>query len=317
MQALQHFPLEPEDIELVAHSENVTFRVSARDHDSDYVLRLHRPGYNSIEELDSERLWCRVLSEAGIPVPEPLLTRQGDNFVLIDIPGVDEQRYSGMTRWLEGLPLCDCLAFDVDSAERARIFGRIGEIAAATHNRTTGWSEPPGFSRPRLDLDGLLGEAPHWGRFWEHDALTPADKVLLLRTRERLRKALSNYGAHAGNFSLIHSDMNPDNIVYDKGKLALIDFDDSAYGWHMYDIASALIDDRYAADFDAVCDALIDGYRKCRPLSKQDIGMLPAFLLIRGMAIIGWYHERPEHGGSEFFEDIKRWVIKACESNEW
>ena len=40
--------------------------------------------------------------------------------------------------------------------------------------------------------------------------------------------------------------------------------------------------------------------------------MLPIFLLIRGLAIVGWYHERPEHQGSSFFQDVKDWVIGQC-----
>jgi len=44
----------------------------------------------------------------------------------------------------------------------------------------------------------------------------------------------------------------------------------------------------------------------------HDIEMLPAFLLIRGMALIGWFHQRPEHAGSDFFEEMKTWVLKEC-----
>ena len=53
VKALELFSVEPLDIKLVAHSENVSFRIAVRDSDTDYVLRLHRPGYNSIEELES------------------------------------------------------------------------------------------------------------------------------------------------------------------------------------------------------------------------------------------------------------------------
>ena len=47
LKALESFPVEAEKVELIAHSENVTFRVSVRGSDTDYVLKLHRPGYNS------------------------------------------------------------------------------------------------------------------------------------------------------------------------------------------------------------------------------------------------------------------------------
>jgi Ser/Thr protein kinase RdoA (MazF antagonist) len=219
-----------------------------------------------------------------------------------------------MTTWIEGSPLSDYLETSSDRVERERIFRRIGEIAATIHNQSTCWKEPPGFTRRRLDLDGLLGEAPLWGRFWEHADLTRAETDLLLRARERVRAELSAYGERPDNFSLIHADLHPDNIVRNGEDLSLIDFDDSAYGWHMYDIASALIEDRLAPGFGALREALLEGYREHRPLAMRDVEMLPAFLLIRGMALIGWFHQRPEHVGSDFFEEVKNWVIAECES---
>jgi hypothetical protein len=42
--------------------------------------------------------------------------------------------------------------------------------------------------------------------------------------------------------------------------------------------------------------------------------MLHTFLLIRGMATIGWFHQRPEHAGSEYFEKMKTWFLEECDS---
>ncbi|MEX0707538.1 MAG: hypothetical protein WD078_06195 [Woeseia sp.] len=57
MKVLERFAVDPADIQLVSLSENVTYRVADRRSHNDYVLRLHRPGYNSIGALESERMW--------------------------------------------------------------------------------------------------------------------------------------------------------------------------------------------------------------------------------------------------------------------
>jgi Ser/Thr protein kinase RdoA (MazF antagonist) len=321
LKALESFPVDPINVELVKISENITFRVTLSDDETDYVLRLHRPGYNSIEELISERLWVGALKEAGSVVQDSLLTREGNQFELIDIPGTNEQRYAGMTTWLGGTPLSDFLETSSGKAQRARLFRCIGEIAATIHNQSTGWSEPEGFTRRHLNLEGLLGDAPFWGRFWEHADLTIAEANLLLRTRDRCSASLSAYGETPETFSLIHADLHADNIIYNSDEpglidLGLIDFDDSVYGWHMYDIASALIEETTAQDREVIQAALLDGYRDNRSLARRDEDMLPDFLLIRGMAIIGWYHQRPEHFGSTYFEAVKNWVIGECETRE-
>lgn len=312
--ALEHFPVEPTSVAFVDHSENVTFRVQTQDRQSGYVLRLHRPGYNSLEALESERAWVGALFDSGISVPEPLKTRDDTHFVLIDIPGTEEQRYVGMTTWLEGVPLYRCQEVYSDEVSRARILGRVGEMTAAMHNQAAGWQPPAGFTRPSLDLDGLLGDAPRWGRFWEHSDLPDGGKRKLLALRETLRVALSAYGARPDTYSVIHADLDSDNIIYNAGELSFIDFDDSAYGWHLYDFAAALIEYAADPDFDALQTSMLAGYRKHRPLAADDERMLPVFMLARGLAIVGWYHDRPEYTKSEDFEMVRDWVLEQCES---
>ena len=47
-------------------------------------------------------------------------------------------------------------------------------------------------------------------------------------------------------------------------------------------------------DFVMFRDACIAGYRSVRTISDADLALLPMFLLIRDMAQMGWFHQRPE-----------------------
>jgi Ser/Thr protein kinase RdoA (MazF antagonist) len=40
---------------------------------------------------------------------------------------------------------------------------------------------------------------------------------------------------------------------------------------------------------------LLDGYRSVRRVAEEDLAMLPLFLLMRGLAEIGWFADRPEN----------------------
>jgi hypothetical protein len=51
-------------------------------------------------------------------------------------------------------------------------------------------------------------------------------------------------------------------------------------------------------------------------LAEQDVDLLSVFLMIRGMAIIGWFHQRAEHAGSDYFAEVKKIVLEGCISNE-
>src|SRR4051812_27095193 len=108
--ALGFFPVEPGDLTLISMTENVTFKVTDRRDGAAYVLRLHRPGYHTLEELDSEHAWIRALGQAGVEVPTPVAARDGQNYVPVTIAATGERRFAGMARWTEGRLLSDVLA---------------------------------------------------------------------------------------------------------------------------------------------------------------------------------------------------------------
>ena len=71
--AVTAWPLDVATIELISLSENAVFRIDATD-GARYALRIHRPGYNSLPELESELLWTEALREAGIDVSAAVRT---------------------------------------------------------------------------------------------------------------------------------------------------------------------------------------------------------------------------------------------------
>src|SRR5688572_13172397 len=101
-EALAAFEIAPAALELVHMAENVTFRVTGSRDGTAYVLRLHRPGYRTHEELNSERVWIRALDEAGIAVPTPVPSSEGSDYVPVRIAATHERRYAGLARWVDG-----------------------------------------------------------------------------------------------------------------------------------------------------------------------------------------------------------------------
>jgi Ser/Thr protein kinase RdoA (MazF antagonist) len=308
-QALATFGVEPAELHFINLSENVTFRATDSRDGSPLVLRLHRPGYHDIVALRSEHMWIRALVQTGIAAPEPLLTRAGENFALVEIASTGEQRWAGLARWLEGELLADVVARKSDPAANAGDFAKMGAIMAAMHNQATDWTPPAGFQRHRLDADGLMGLEPFWGPFWDQAMLSPAERTMLLDTRDRLHAALTRYGKATRTFSMIHADLHPRNVLIDGARMAVIDFDDSGFGWHQYDLAAALNGYRDHPDFVVFRDACIAGYQSVRGISDADLALLPMFLLIRDMAHLGWYHERPELARSSVLSRAKE---RAC-----
>jgi Ser/Thr protein kinase RdoA (MazF antagonist) len=211
-------------------------------------------------------------------------------------------RLVGVTRWIEGEVLDDFLASPDRAGERPLWFHRLGALVARTHLQSEAWTPPPGFARTRLDADGLMGPAPRWGPFWDHAALTAEDRDLVIRARDVLHARLSALPQDLAVFGMIHADLHPGNLLVRDGDLAIIDFDDAAFGWRVYDIAVALNYQQAAPDFAAVRDAFLAGYRQVRDLPEAEAAQLPLFLLVRSLVQLGWLHERPEIDPGEWLE---------------
>lgn len=310
-QALEQFPIEPAEVSLLVRAENVTFKV-ADDAGSLYALRLHRLAYHTLEELQSERLWTKALLEAGIPAPEPLTTRDGRDYGRVASPLPGQAFHVSLSRWVPGDLLMELIRRDSPHERLERHFRQLGALIATMNNQAASWHPPDRFRRHALDADGLMGAQPFWGRFWESSDLSPGERALLLETRTRLHELLIRYGKDATRYSVIHADLHPGNALVNGDKLTPIDFDDTAWGWHIYDLAAALNQCQDRAEFGALYVACVEGYCSVRSVAEEDLAMLPVFLLVRGMAEMGWFADRPENATPAELTAMKDFVLAQC-----
>ncbi len=132
------------------------------------------------------------------------------------------------------------------------------------HNQSSVWNAPSGFLRHAWDAEGLVGERPFWGRFWDLAALTDPQRALFVELRQSLRRDLNEFGTGPDRYGLIHADLVPENILVDGDSLQVIDFDDAGYGWHLFEIATSLYFIRRDSIYEQARDAVIEGYRQHR-----------------------------------------------------
>jgi Ser/Thr protein kinase RdoA (MazF antagonist) len=292
--ALPHWGLEGAALEVIKMRENAVFRATLPD-GRRHALRIHRHGYHSDAALRSELQWMRALDEAGIPVPSVIPAASGDLFVIARRAAVPEPRQVDLFAWVEGRQLGSAESgIDGGPDAVARTFHTIGALTARMHNQASAWAAPAGFTRHAWDAEGLAGDRPFWGPFWELDALTPAQRNLVRRGRERVRDALAALPRDPDNYSLIHADFTPENLLVDGDQVRPIDFDDAGFGWHLFDLATTLFFHLDADYCPAARAALIAGYRTHRPLPDTTLARLPLFLVARGFTYLGWVHTRRE-----------------------
>ncbi len=134
-----------------------------------------------------------------------------------------------------------------------------------------------------------------------------------MRTRDAIRAVLDRYGVDARTYSLIHADLHFDNVLVDGDRLAVIDFDDSGFGWHQYDLAVVLTG-HPAERFDLNFASLLRGYRRVRALPDEDAALVPMLVVVRALALLGWIERRPEHHRPGVVAAHKDRACALCES---
>jgi Ser/Thr protein kinase RdoA (MazF antagonist) len=142
-------------------------------------------------------------------------------------------------------------------------------------------------------VNGLIGDDPLWGRFWENPTLAYGQKQLLETFRDHAQTALAQ-GDH--DFGLIHADLLRENVLVDGDALRLIDFDDGGHGFRLFDLATTLFRIKDEPNATELSAALIDGYQSTRPIN---ITHLPLFIALRACTYVGWIVTRMEIPNAE------------------
>lgn len=293
-EAVRQWDLENVAIDLLNIRENAVFKLTAQD-GSAYVLRIHRHQYHTDDELASELQWMQALNEYGVRTPDIIPTREGNLFCIAAVNGVPEPRQCDMLEWVEGRMFGSGegeIDGSIESQEENYRF--LGELAGRTHNHAEQWNPPRGFTRHHWDVEGLVGETPFWGRFWELEALTREQRKIILSVRELVRRKLIFFGQAPDRYGLIHADLLPQNLLISGDGIRLIDFDDAGFGWHLFDLSTSLFSYLGGNHFTRMQNALVAGYRKVRSLPESHLAMMPVFIMARLLTYLGWVHTRYE-----------------------
>ena len=265
------------------------------------ALRLHRVGYQEAISIRSELWWTQALAEAGLPVPTPLAAADGQYLCRLATG-----RFASVVSWVQGSPLGEAgIPLAGSPRQKCDRHHAVGQLVARIHRATDLLHLPDWFARPAWGQADLVGEAPLWGRFWDHPQLGEEDRAVLSAARDWLAARLAD---SASPFGLIHADVLRENVFVNNGSLSLIDFDDSGYGYRWYDLGTVLSQDLYEPDYPELRSALIEGYASIAPVAADEVD---AFTLARTLASVGWAASRLDPGSPIQKSHIARAVMMA------
>jgi Ser/Thr protein kinase RdoA (MazF antagonist) len=272
-------------VELLNVSENATFLVKDPEAGPS-VLRVHRLGYHTEQEIASELAWMDALrAEAGVRTPRVLPATDGRRLVTVAERGGPAVRHCVRFEFLPGI---EPGAEPGDAGLTASHFEELGEITARMHRHSRGWRRPDWFTRFDWDYAAAFGRTPRWGRWQDGVGVGPPEREVLARLDDALRTRLQAFGTGPGRYGLVHADTRLANLLVHEGSVSVIDFDDSGFSWYLYDLGTSVSFFEHSPEVPGLVDSWLEGYRRAGELSKEDQAEIWTFIMFRRLLLLAW-----------------------------
>jgi Ser/Thr protein kinase RdoA (MazF antagonist) len=281
--ALKHYNVPPgAKASLINLSENATYKIETADGQR-WALRIHRQGYHSRQAIASELAWLMDLRNTSVvTTPRPLQGRDGE--FIQSVLG----RNVVLFAWEAGSEP----AIDQDLAKPFEV---LGEVTARMHLHARAWQRPQSFTRFTWDFETSLGEHnPHWGKWRDGIGVDAPLEKIFGQTVDLIGNRLDIYGKGENRFGLIHCDLRLANLLMDADAVKVIDFDDSGFGWYMYDAATPVSFYEHEPQVPSLIEAWKTGYRRVIDLPRADENEIPTFVMLRRLLLVAWIGSHSE-----------------------
>ncbi|MCP4540558.1 MAG: phosphotransferase [Chloroflexi bacterium] len=315
--ALGVYGLGEARFKLVVDAGNTLYRVIAPDHASaktanglfeegQYLLRVHQPGVQATDAIELELTWMAAMRhEADLPIPEPVPTLDGSLLTQASIPGIPEERNCSLLHWVKGRRITKRL--------RPHHLRAQGQLMARLHNFSTHWQRPPGLTKRHHNWNGMFQDNPTADLSFSIDevwALLPQSYVEPFKfVTQQMRQVMDELGQGPDVYGLIHADLAADaNLLFWHGEPHVIDFDESGFGYWVYDLAVALEHCRETGEYARFRDALLEGYAESRSLLEEQLQHLELFTVALDVYLGLW-----NAGAAQFYPLYRETALRQLE----
>jgi Ser/Thr protein kinase RdoA (MazF antagonist) len=263
-----------------------------------YVLRVSPTAWRPYEHLAAEIDLLNFLRQNRIIVPQPVQQKNGSYIQTLDAP--EGPRYAVLFTFVPGAPPRPT------EAHSYRYGQAIAQLHAVTNDypvRQTGFRFEPAdmVDEPLARLRPLF--ADHQDDF---------DYLLSISTD--LKQVTARLPRQPPEYGICHGDVNISNLhLIDDERWALLDFEYFGYGWRLFDIGNFVNNQLYQLGQTehgrGILDAFLQGYQSLRPLSQIELDVLPSFVMLRQIWLLGVGAKNLPNIGLGMFEG---WLFEKC-----
>jgi amicoumacin kinase len=275
--------------------QNMVYRYTQNN--NEYILRITPAPKKNESQLKGEILWVNFLADNGVSVSRGILSPKSK---LVETVQVKKEIYF-LTSFAkaEGSPV-------IVTDERiwnANLFKEWGRLLGKVHR----------FGKP-FGVQGNTLNRPMWevSHPYIHEIFLHIPQKWLKEKYDAIVDQLKTCSTDKNHFGLIHNDFHQGNFFVEDRKITLFDFDDCAYFWFAYDIATSFYhaywqhssfngqDDQFTMDF---LKNILTGYAEENTVTSEIIDQLPLFLKLREMFLYLLFLEKWDQTSLEGWQE--------------
>ncbi|MEM7713969.1 MAG: phosphotransferase [Cyanobacteria bacterium P01_A01_bin.68] len=283
--AVKQYNFNSVKLELIKHLENTTFKLSTEQ--GNFLVRVYCGLQNTVQDIESEAKIIEYLISCNDYGYQKPIYNNSNNFVSIgEASGISKP--VSILSWIDS-PIVGNNVNDIS------LFEKLGKLIAHIHNKLVDWRKPIDFHRPILDAGNLIGKNGAFG--YANMAYKYFDRETIGLFESVYQRLIDFEAVAAGEkniFGIIHSDLHLNNVILHQNNLVPIDFDDSGYGYYIYDLAVILANYWGIPEYSEIKTNLIKGYRSVGQLSSEIENQLSLFIAARYIFIALYFAGKSE-----------------------
>ena len=238
--------------------------------DARFTLRLYQAG-TSIDKIRSEIHWLKALWNDGqIKTLSVVPGRDGEMIQSIS-PNDLPSRYATVYDWIPG----ETLHTHFEAEKTPELIQSLGTMLGRMHAVSETLELPDGFTRPQYDIVWITAKVEEALKEIDTDA-SAAEHAKLSSLSSRFSRFATEYGEGRDVFGLIHSDLEPHNIIIADGQPCPIDVMQFGFGYYISDILT--LSRHFSEDEQTI---FFEGYQEIRPLPTDYRQQLALFEELR------------------------------------
>ncbi|WP_066503491.1 phosphotransferase enzyme family protein [Abyssisolibacter fermentans] len=256
-EVLLMYKLHNAEIEFIRHNENITFKISDRLNNKNYLLRIHKPATEGLFGKQHTRVGLeseiKILQELSLnnefKVQKPIansLSKYVTEFYNSDL---GDSCCATLLEWIDGTILSN------RNYNNDKIALSLGKKVGLLHKFFSEFKPNEKFERPCYGLDRIDYAVSQLKYGVEVKIFTEYQYDLIKEVLTLVKSQLRELKRQEGSWGLIHADLLPGNIIINDEELNFIDFCLSGFGFYLFDVGSI------ATEFERKYrDVFLEGY---------------------------------------------------------